>query len=108
MTSVIFARNLGSRDSLKLLTRWDLRLCLRQRLRTVDLLTPCASPQDGNATPHAFGFALERGRRCSSRYKPNTSSALCKAVANISVWVEQDPWLCPLSVTTLDLPDDRC
>ena len=40
ITSVIFARNLGSRESLKDFTRWGLRLWACQMLLMVDLLTP--------------------------------------------------------------------
>src|SRR5260370_34246238 len=38
-TSVIFSRNFGSRESLKVWVRWGCRLWARQILFTVDLLT---------------------------------------------------------------------
>ena len=40
ITSVIFSRNFGSRESLKLSTRCGFRLWARQTLLIVDLLTP--------------------------------------------------------------------
>src|SRR5207253_9454068 len=39
-TSVIFSRNFGSRESLKVFVRWGWRLLARQMLFIVDLLTP--------------------------------------------------------------------
>src|SRR5438477_5641268 len=39
-TSVIFSRNFGSRDSLKVFTRWGFKLWACQIVLIVDLLTP--------------------------------------------------------------------
>ena len=41
-----FSRKWGSRESLKVCTRWGFRLWLRQMLFTVDLLTPMRSAKE--------------------------------------------------------------
>src|SRR5260370_13269676 len=63
-TSVIFSRNFGSRESLKVSVRWGCKLWARQILLTVDFLTPwlCAlALRHGSATPvrHPRRFGLQ-------------------------------------------------
>ena len=56
-----FSRNFASRDSLNVLTRWGLRLWLRQMLLMVDLLIPWLSAisRFGGTTSGGPNFAYE-------------------------------------------------